>query len=147
MLVTFILPRTLSGTPASKIVSRGVTRASSVTRGNHGSIRYGTGSFAAERARAVPRRGKPLAAAFRRSANRGNEYRSSGPSDGFHRRDLAVTFNAVAPGINRNRQRAQEAGNADPRTLEGTRGSGAALENPRASAGTGEPKPARVLAA
>src|SRR2546430_160738 len=79
--------------------------------------------------------------------NRGNEDRTSGPSDGFHRGGLAVAFNAVAPGINRNRQRAQEAGNADPRTVEGTRGSGAALENPRASAGTGEPKPARVLAA
>src|SRR5260370_4293490 len=58
-----------------------------------------------------------------------------------------VGLDAGAAGIDRDVQRAQAAGNADPGTIEGARSPGAALENSRAGAGTGEPEPARVPAA
>ena len=55
---------------------------------------------------------------------------------------LAVTFDAVAPGADRNTERAQAARDVDPRTLERAGSAGAALENSRTGAGAGGPEPA-----
>src|SRR5438445_114793 len=54
---------------------------------------------------------------------------------------------ALPPGADCDAERAQSSGNPDPRIIQGAGSSGTALENPRAGAGAGQPKPARISAA
>ena len=100
-----------------------------------------------QRARTVPRRRGAFAATFRRFADRGAEHRRSGPPGRFHRGQFAVASDAASPGIAGDGRRAAAPGDADPRTLEGTRSPGAAQQDSGAGAGASEPEPARISAA